>query len=688
MISILVIALVVWLIVVFFSVKDGLEHSWIEKLIALTAPVRITPTDAYYSSYYYQVDGISANSDYSFKTIGEKLAAEQTDPYDPEVDSELPSYWPEGDMDADGSLKDLVKKAYAAIRSVESISGLQAQEYLTTVTNLKLKLLRGSLSSQILQGGSSSSMLNQASYLGSFDPTNPKIAQALLSHTPKDLTNLLSMLSYAADDFQDDNAEEVIRADKKTVQTRLKNFFEGVSIKKLKIPSEGWILPRGFLSGEATFRVAAIHKGNKITSVVIPAHSRQVDSLVKKLKAANIIAIPATIKLEQLGAVIEPDGAEPVTLAYHPSLIVEGDLEIPASLVESSIDQAKQAADLRFILEFPLQSSTLKGEVRMGNLEIGEIIFRDLASASPDFQPYWATKDMIKNQVYQTLPVFPEIGEGILVPKSFRGAGVLLGDRGTVSYYAPTASSVQEQQVPVYVAGFYDPGIMPIGGKYILANPELTALVYSAHSQENQGLSNGINIRIPRLEDAGKVKAAIQKHFEEEGLDPYWKVETYQEYEFTRDLIQQLLSEKNMFSLLATIIIVVACSNIISMLIIMVNDKKIEIGILRSMGATSGSIALIFGLCGMVMGVIGSLIGTLAALLTLNNIQDIVDFIGRLQGYDMFNPVFYGERLPAEISYEALAFVVVATSIISMLAGLVPAIKASLIRPSAILRAE
>ena len=91
LISILVISLVVWLIVVFFSVTNGLEKGWIQKLTALTAPVRVTPTQAYYDSYYYQVDGISANSDYTLKSLSEKLQASETDPYDPNMDEEAPS---------------------------------------------------------------------------------------------------------------------------------------------------------------------------------------------------------------------------------------------------------------------------------------------------------------------------------------------------------------------------------------------------------------------------------------------------------------------------------------------------------------------------------------------------------------------------------------------------------------------
>src|SRR6187397_1595897 len=104
MISIAVISLVVWLVVVFFSVTHGLEKSWIQKLIALTAPIRITPTEEYYRSYYYQIDA----SGYASKSIGEKLKAPEADPYDPETDGELPHHFATPDRKPNGLLKDLV----------------------------------------------------------------------------------------------------------------------------------------------------------------------------------------------------------------------------------------------------------------------------------------------------------------------------------------------------------------------------------------------------------------------------------------------------------------------------------------------------------------------------------------------------------------------------------------------------
>jgi len=152
--------------------------------------------------------------------------------------------------------------------------------------------------------------------------------------------------------------------------------------------------------------------------------------------------------------------------------------------------------------------------------------------------------------------------------------------------------------------------------------------------------------------------------------------------------LQQLQSDKTLFTLISTIIIIVACSNIISMLIIMVNDKKVEIGILRSMGTSSFSIATIFGLCGVVMGATGSAIGTFAAYFTLKNLKILIDFLSTLQGHNAFNPMFYGDTLPNEISFEAMFFVIFSTALISTIAGIVPAVKASMLHPSAILRAE
>jgi len=482
LISVLVITLVVWLILVFFSVTNGLEHSWIQKLISLTAPVRVTPTEAYYNSYYYKIDTISSDSDYSLKTIGEKLESAQTNPYDPEFDEEIPSDWPSPERN------DLVKEAFDSIRSIPNVT---ARDFELTVSNLRLQLVRDSHSNE-----PTTSALSQASYIGSLDEDNPSLAKSILPVTEEDLQNA-------------------------------REFIADLD------PS--------------TFCVQCEPK------VVLPSN--------------------------------------------------------------------------------------------------------------------------------------PIAGDGVLLPKGFKDSGVLIGDRGYLSYFTPTTSSVQEQRIPIFVAGFYDPGILPMGGKFVIASHEVTTLIRTSHN-EDTAVSNGINVRFNDLDSAESVKDKIVQAFQEKGIDQYWHVETFREYEFTKDMLQQLRSEKHLFMIIATVIIIVACSNIISMLIILVNDKKKEIGILRSMGATSRSIATIFGFCGFVMGIIGSLMGIAIAIFTLKNLQSLVDFLSAAQGFEAFNPVFYGDSLPNEISFEALVFVLVSTGLISLFAGIVPAVKASLLQPTETLRAE
>src|SRR5262245_18004573 len=94
LISVLVIATVVWLSIVFFSAQEGIEKSWTEKMVALTSPIRLTPTGAYYKSYYYLIDTFATSSNYAYKSLREKLASSTSDPYDPNVDPTLPVDFP------------------------------------------------------------------------------------------------------------------------------------------------------------------------------------------------------------------------------------------------------------------------------------------------------------------------------------------------------------------------------------------------------------------------------------------------------------------------------------------------------------------------------------------------------------------------------------------------------------------
>ncbi|SCA63908.1 hypothetical protein SCG7086_BI_00100 [Chlamydiales bacterium SCGC AG-110-P3] len=679
-ISVVVISLVVWLILVFFSVTEGLEKGWMDKLTALTAPVRISPTEEYYKSYYYRIDSVAEASDYSTRSISEKLSAQMVDPYNPDIDAEVSYDWPAPDLDDSGHLKDIVKEAFASVSTVSEALGLGSNElwasdFEMAVSNIRLRLIRDD------DEGSNQRFLSQASYLGSFDPSNPALRKALLSLSLEDMTNILQLATVTSSNLQQNASDPLVRFAGSELRSRLHAFFDHVKVTAIHPKKMIWTLPSHLLPAQARWQAFAVMRGGKIQRVIIPQGRKEIAWLTQQLEQQGCQYRAATLTIDETIPERKTLTFENNAIAPLPDRVpvaAAGRMLMRAELIPDSIDTAETLEEVQFTIQLTVHQ-----------MEIARARPTEYFSSTPSTPPFWLhyTADDGKG-LLPVLPRDPQVGDGILISKTFRENDVRLGDRGYLSYYMPTTSSVQEQRIPVYVAGFYDPGIIPIGGKLITVSKEVTNLVRSAQQQEESTLSNGINVRFHDLSQASRVKSLLKREFARRGIDKYWKIESFREFDFTRDIVQQLQSEKNLFSLISMIIIVVACSNIISMLIILVNDKQREIGILRSMGATAMSIGSIFGLCGMVMGALGGLIGTVAAAITLRNLPALLELIGRFQGFDVFNRAFYGDMLPTRLSTDALLYVLIATVAISVLAGLIPAFKAAAMRPADILRKD
>ncbi|KKK48775.1 hypothetical protein LCGC14_3141720, partial [marine sediment metagenome] len=142
LLSIFVISLVVWVVLVFLSVTNGIEKNWLKKLTSLNAPVRIAPTDQYYSSYYYMIDSYSSKSDYLAKNISEKLSSDLSDPYDGEIDIELARSFPKPIIE-NGKLLDPIKKLYKILENENSSNlDISYQDYELSAAQLRLTLNR------------------------------------------------------------------------------------------------------------------------------------------------------------------------------------------------------------------------------------------------------------------------------------------------------------------------------------------------------------------------------------------------------------------------------------------------------------------------------------------------------------------------------------------------------------------
>jgi len=147
--------------------------------------------------------------------------------------------------------------------------------------------------------------------------------------------------------------------------------------------------------------------------------------------------------------------------------------------------------------------------------------------------------------------------------------------------------------------------------------------------------------------------------------------------------------ERNVMFLILTMIVLVAALNIISGLIMLVKDKGSDIAILRTMGATHGSIMRIFLITGASIGVVGTLVGFLVGMAICFNIETIRQFLSWVTSTELFDPTLYFlSRLPAEIDFGETTAVVIMSLTLSFLATLYPSWRAARLDPVDALRYE
>jgi len=147
--------------------------------------------------------------------------------------------------------------------------------------------------------------------------------------------------------------------------------------------------------------------------------------------------------------------------------------------------------------------------------------------------------------------------------------------------------------------------------------------------------------------------------------------------------------ERNVMFIILTLIVMVAALNIISGLIMLVRSKSRDIAILRTMGATQGSILRIFLMTGASIGLAGTLAGLAIGVLIAANIDGLKNFFSWLVGRDLFPATLYFlSRLPAVIDWREVASVVLMAVALSLLASLYPAWKAARLDPVEALRYE
>lgn len=147
--------------------------------------------------------------------------------------------------------------------------------------------------------------------------------------------------------------------------------------------------------------------------------------------------------------------------------------------------------------------------------------------------------------------------------------------------------------------------------------------------------------------------------------------------------------ERNVMFMILTLIVLVAALNIISGLIMLVKDKSSDIAILRTMGATSGSIMRIFFMTGAAIGTAGTLAGVVMGVVVCLNIESIRQFFSWVSGTVLFDPeLYFLSQLPADMNASETVSVVIMALSLSFMATIFPAWRASRLDPVQALRYE
>jgi lipoprotein-releasing system permease protein len=193
---------------------------------------------------------------------------------------------------------------------------------------------------------------------------------------------------------------------------------------------------------------------------------------------------------------------------------------------------------------------------------------------------------------------------------------------------------------------------------------------------------SGIRIRVNDLYDAPGVAKTLKNNLGSQYLVKDWTAQY-------GALFKAIQMEKTMMFIILLFIIAVAVFNLVSTLVMVVNEKQSEIAILRTLGATPKTIMATFMVQGGTIGLVGTLLGVIFGILLASNATEIVALIEQLFHVKFISSsVYFIDYLPSKLEWKDILHISLSAAILSLVATIYPAWNASKVRPAEALRYE
>jgi lipoprotein-releasing system permease protein len=219
------------------------------------------------------------------------------------------------------------------------------------------------------------------------------------------------------------------------------------------------------------------------------------------------------------------------------------------------------------------------------------------------------------------------------------------------------------------IEGIFNSGMFEYDMNLVFTNLETAQSFYATGN-----VAGGIGVKVDDVNRADRIKKDVQEKI---GFD-YW-VRSWSE--LNKNLFSALKLEKIVMFIILALIVVVACFNIASGLIMMVMEKTKDIGILKSIGADNRSIKKIFMLDGFLIGFCGTFIGAIGGF-------GLCYLLKTYQFIKLPKDIYYIDRLPVNLELSDSMAVIAAAILISLLSTLYPSWQAAKMEPVEALRYE